>query len=84
MSDDNTTNRADQSRRRLLKALGFAGTGAVLLPGKWFQPIVDTIVSPAEAGNCSSGISIQGQGGCFSPSNVIRNVTSMISDNKFA
>ena len=75
MSEDNTT-RADQNRRRLLKALGFAGTGAVLLPGKWFQPIVDTIVSPAEAAGCASGISIQGQG-CFSPPcNVLSNVTT--------
>jgi hypothetical protein len=88
MSDTNTPTNADQSRRRLLKALGLAGTGALLLPGKWFQPIVDTIISPAEA-DCggASGIAIQGSG-CFSPgnrgSNVSVNVVSITSDSTFA
>jgi hypothetical protein len=42
-------NPTGHSRRRVLKTLGLMGAGAVLMPDKWVQPIVNSLIEPAEA-----------------------------------
>jgi hypothetical protein len=43
MNDGNTT------RRRVLKILVGGATVAILIPSKWFKPIVESVVVPAHA-----------------------------------
>jgi len=62
MSNNNESNKLSKTRRGALKTAGtsaFAAVAATQLPGKWKQPVINTVILPAHALTSE----VEGEGG---------------------
>ena len=49
MGQSDKSRESGATRRKLLKATGIAGLGAIILPSSWTKPILRSVVVPAHA-----------------------------------